>query len=226
MKKCTLILASFLLILDLAYAQLEQGNVLLGGGVSFSLSSREQPAELDLGDDVTTNSFSISPQAAYFVADGLALGLSVGYSRFQADVPYNFTNDFGDTFSGILDEVQDEFFVSPFVRKYWYLGGSESRFAFYLQGSLSIAFGSMESEDVSFSDGEIINREMDTLGFGLGISPGFSFFPSPKWGIELGLQGIGFSVRDPNTDMEDDRETFFSFGLDFFNPSLGIFVFL
>jgi len=98
MKK--VLFAAFLLVSSNAiFAQINQGNWMVGGNVNFTHSK--------IGD-AKSNHFNISPDAGYFFIDQLAAGLRLNYGS--------------DKVKG-ADDASTDWTVSPFVRYYFLPSG-------------------------------------------------------------------------------------------------------
>jgi hypothetical protein len=145
------------------------------------------------GEDIKTTTFEFSPSAGYFVIDNLAVGLDLSFSSETQE-----------------DDKESSFLVGPFARYYKFT--SNEKFAFY--GQTGFMFGSLKDEP----DGA---DETKGSLFNFYISPGFSYFFNEKWALDLRLQGISYTSYDPNKDNDDDKRSEFTFGVEFFNPSLG-----
>ena len=70
-------------------AQTGAGSIIVGGSTSFSINHNSMKTKSDDTDtDPTkTNSFSISPQAGYFIIDNLAVGVSLPISLSASKDP-------------------------------------------------------------------------------------------------------------------------------------------
>jgi hypothetical protein len=149
------------------------------------------------GAKASTN-FTIMPKAGYFLANNIAAGLGLGYSVDE--------DGGGKTQS---------FSIAPFGRDYISLS---DQFRFFAE--LSVPFQSGKTEDAAGNDaGEVTS-------IGANLSPGFVFFPTKKFGIELSFSGISYQ----NTKTEDAAGNkvngasgnSFSIGANSFAPSLGL----
>lgn len=96
MKK--VILAAFLLVSSNAiFAQLNQGQWLVGGNIGFTSSKFSD----EDGDKVST--FEINPNAGYFIIDKLAAGLRLGFESIKVKS---------------ADDATVNWSLAPFVRYY------------------------------------------------------------------------------------------------------------
>jgi len=98
------------------------------------------------------------------------------------------------------DETTFTFSISPFTR--YYVPVVAEKFFIYGEAELEAAFGSERSF------------------FGLHAKPGFAFFPTKRWSIELDFSLLDFSINNP--EGEDNNTTSFSFGVSTFPTSLGV----
>ncbi len=195
MKKLLLITAIALASFFKVSAQTEQGNILLGGAISYE-SDKNDIGDDD--DDDADENLTIMPMIGYFVKNNLALGAGVGYAYHKAP-------------SGAKESY---FTVMPFGRLYKSLGSEQ--FKIFGQLAVPLQFGSFEN-----ADGDDIG---ESTSIGVSLSPGFSFFPTKKFGIELSFTGIEFSnYKEEDNDGDTVVDTnHFSIGADFFSPQLGL----
>jgi hypothetical protein len=161
MKKLTLLTLFVLLAIGFnANAQIEKGNVLVGGdfaNLSFGLNA---PNVFDI---------NITPKAAWFIQDNIALG---GYVNFglQTAKGANTTTSYG---IGALGR--------------YYTGDDVSILRHgRIFGEATAGFGGV---DVSDGGG-------NTNGLNLSVGPGFAYFITPNIGLETllkynGLVGFG-----------------------------------
>lgn len=101
-----------------AFAQVNKGQFLVGGNVSFATSK-----QADADDDFRTTSFNVSPNAGYFFIDQLAGGLRVNLNTFKTKA---------------AEDATTTFVVAPFAR-YYFLPAAEKINVF---ADASYGFGS------------------------------------------------------------------------------------
>lgn len=181
MKK-VLIAAVFALTGFAAQAQIQKGNVLMGGNI----------ANLSLGlDDSKVFSFDLTPKAAWFIEDNLALG---GYADLgiQTAKGSSTTTRYG---IGALGR---------------YYGGSDVEVLRHgrIFGEATVGFGGINTS----------NGGGNTNGVNLGIGPGFAYFVTPNIGLETllkynGLTGFGNASYQSTLTL--------SFGLQVYLPGSG-----
>jgi hypothetical protein len=161
MKKFTLFVLSALFAISFsAKAQIQQGNVLVGSTFSNISLGLNSPHVFD---------FNITPEAAWFVKDNLALGGYVNLGIATAKNS-NTTTTYG---------------VGGLGR--YYTGSDVS----VLKHGRFFAEGTVGLGGTNVSDGG-----GNTNGLNIGIGPGFAYFVTPNIGLETllkyeGLAGFG-----------------------------------
>ncbi len=180
MKKITYLTLIVVTAMTLtAKAQIQQGNVLVGTDfASFKIG-------LDKPNVVNIN---LTPTAAWFIADGIALG---GYANLGIVTAHNSptTTTYG---------------VGALGR--YYTGSDVSVLKhgrFFAEGTVGIG-----GNDVSDGGGS-------TNGLDLSVGPGFAYFITPNIGLELllkynGLVGFGSEAYQSNLNL--------NFGLQIYLP--------
>lgn len=191
MKKFALLCFCSLICL-VGAAQIVKGKKAIGGGISYSKTTQTgYSSEKD-----SNASLEIIPGFGYFVADGLLIGVNIGYSSGKV-------TQFGS------ETKSSGFMGGPFAR--YYKQTSNENFAVY--GQLSALFGSGKETN------SIINQDIKTSSLDIALSPGIVYFVNSTWAIELGFRGIGYSSNDPNKDVDDNEVKTFEIGLNSFLPS-------
>ncbi len=183
MKKfSTLTLVALLIATFSAHAQIQKGNVFVGGNF----------ANLNLGlDNPSIFSVDITPKAAWFIQDNLAVG---GYVNLGLKTQKNSatTTNYG---------------VGALGRYYTGKDVEVLRHGrFFAEGT--VGFGGV---NVSKGGGK-------TNGLNLGVGPGFAYFITPNIGLETmlkynGLLGFGNATTQNNLNL--------SFGLQIYLPGSG-----
>lgn len=201
MKKLILSLAILSGIAMTTQAQTEKGKTVLGGNVYFnSIKSDAEGAK-------AIQNFSIVPSAGYFVADNIAIGTGIGYHTSKGNVA---------SASG----KKEAFVVRPFGRYYKSLS---DQFKFFGQLSVPMEFGNEKAIDADLKVGD---KTGSSTSFGVALSPGFAYYPTPSIGIELSFNGAAYNsykVKDgDDKELKGRGSESFSIGTDFFSPSIGI----
>lgn len=190
MKKSIVTLIVMFIGGAVAHAQIEAGTWLLGGSMSLEGSSDKTKYDGTTTINSRTTSFTLTPQAGYFIVDPLAVGLGLdlntSITRDEND------EDDKDTFSSAA--------LAPFVR--YYLPQK-----FFFQGSFS--FGSATNKDEN--NGSSTTTKYSTSGWS--ISAGYPFFLNNTIAIEgqLGYGSNGYKVKDSDTKYID-QGLFLRFG--------------
>ena len=91
--------AALLLASATGFAQTEKGKLMVGASSDLNFTSMSYDEA-----DTTTNTFEVSPQVGYFVADNITVGLNASYSNTNPEGDDNSTNVVG---------------VGPFARVYF-----------------------------------------------------------------------------------------------------------
>jgi hypothetical protein len=161
MKKFTFLIFSIFMMLKFsANAQIQKGNVLVGGDLADISLGLNSPNVFD---------FNITPKAAWFIQDNLALGgyVNLGIQTAKAS---NTTTSYG---------------VGALGR---YYAGSDMTILKHGRffGEATVGFGG-----VNVSDGG-----GNTNGLNISVGPGFAYFVTPSIGLEAllkynGLTGFG-----------------------------------
>jgi len=195
MKKI-LLSAAALLAFGIAGAQetgttgFSEGDAFISGSVGYSSSKN--------GDSKNSN-FNISPMAAYFVTNNIAVGGMIGYTSGKSE------------FDGEELSSTNGFSISALGRYYFTPSGSFSVFA-----QLQAGYLSREVETI-----DPFTPDYKEDGFGVGFGPGFSYFVSDHFAIEAGLGLLSYSSTEPDFDGAESTNNF-EIGLNFSNVNFGV----
>lgn len=172
MKKLLAIIAISIAALN-SNAQTEAGKIILGGAVQYNSSKNKGP-------ESKISALFIAPNVGYFVADNLAIGISIGYQwgKNEQDV-----EQVGYQNYRIHNRAWN---ISPYVRHYT---AFSEQFRFFAQLSGSYNYNKMETN--ANPSGTPVSQKSNT--FIAQLSPGLAFFPSKRFGIEFALTGISYS---------------------------------
>ncbi|WP_131539927.1 outer membrane beta-barrel protein [Pedobacter nototheniae] len=196
MKKLLLSLVAVAGLVYGANAQTEKGKVILGGNVGFNTSKVDGANKADV-------SFSVVPQAGYFVANNFAIGTGVGYTYNKEVSRLRQTGAFE---------------VAPFGRYYVNLS---DQFKFFGQLSVPMAFGTVKAVDANGDTGAKVGT---STSIGVNVAPGFAFFPTKRIGIEVSVNGLGYENYSVKAEATGAKVKTNSFGLEAntFAPKLGV----
>ncbi len=187
MKK--IIFIAVLAISGSVYGQVSQGSMFLGGSVGFWNQSSKTTikATSTTTDNPGASYFEFRPEFGYFVTDRIAAGLMLDFSSDvwnKTDSTKNKTGEFG---------------VSIFGRYYAPINDK-----FYFWGQLDLGMGSSKTE---VTMGGTTKKAVESSSFGFGISPGFSYFPSTRYGFNFGVGRLGMSSSKNISNPGETTET-------------------
>lgn len=201
MKK-VLILGAFALF-SAANAQMEQGSWMISGksGIEFNSVNTSYEAEGMSFDGAKVNTFNITPSAAYFVVNNLAIGVDLGYTSTKttfnnSELGINFVDE--TSLFSVMPTATYYFIPGNIVRPYLGAGigyGSLTSADFYNEGNTTkggLLWGAkggmvyMLNNRIgvdlgvgysSFTTTETVEgTEVKTIAGGLGVNAGFSLF--------------------------------------------------
>ncbi len=183
------ILAVGILAFVAYYSQAQTAKGNMMIGGSFGFGSTSYEGSPD-----KNNFFSFSPSFGYFVSDNLAVGSGLSFTH-------------NSTSSGINQNSNNSFGLTPFVRYYKFT--SNEKFAFFGQATLGISTYRNES-GTSVSKG---------TGMSFSVAPGFSYFFTNHWAMDLSLAGLGVSSSNPNGASNNSSSIGLTLSM---SPSIGL----
>ena len=181
------------LLCHTVWAQTEAGNTFIGGQIQLQGTFSENE------NDSKIFRYIFSPYAGYFIRDNLTVGGGMSFSNVKIE------NESAD-----YEYINRNFSIFAASRYYIPIGEARKFYA-YVQGTLQFSRGKTEDTNTS--------QELVVHEYSLAIAPGFVYFPSSRWGLELGFSGLSSKIVDIK-----DRESYTSvtLGTDSFAPSLGV----
>lgn len=202
-------------------AQIESGKIMVGGSLGLSTSGGASE-EINSGTSETTDldkrfSFSIVPQAHYFLSENLSVGMGIGYS-FTRYTNINYFVNGTDKFDQVIKTSLVLFL--PQARYYKSLGKK-----FYLFGEVGIPVMIGSQSQLKWNDtgdGVIEDDSVNKVsGLGFDLSLGLDYAISDHFVLEagLGLLNMSYSnVKSTDTDKdgkngEITKETNFNFSV-------------
>lgn len=198
MKK-VLLSAVALLAFGFANAQEEKsnggfskGDVFVSG--SFGITS-DKAYDMNSGDLLKTNGFSIAPKVGFFVTENIAIGGKLGFGSSKVEV---------DGVSG--ENKVNDLTVGAFGR-YYFTPGSQ----FSLFGDLGVDYMSTNYDSM----------DLKRNGINAGLGLGMNYFVSSNFSLEAGLGLLNFSSMKFDFDGAEN-ETSFGLGANLTNISLGV----
>lgn len=193
MKQIILLCMMFWLMNHTLWAQTEAGNKLVGGQLLLRGTFSENK------DRASVFQYELAPYVGYFIKENFTIGGGVSFSNLKIEdesINYEY-----------IDKNLSIFAAS----RYYIPIGEAKKFYVYAQGALEFLWD--KNEFVHDSRKTVIREYI------LAISPGFAYFPSLHWGLELSFSGLNAKVIDIK-----DRQSYTSvtLGTDSFAPSLGV----
>ncbi|TGE14933.1 autotransporter outer membrane beta-barrel domain-containing protein [Hymenobacter elongatus] len=177
------------------HAQTTAGTVLLGGSFGFASGTTKNTSSFSTSAQETkSSSYSLAPRVGYFLADNLAVGLQLDFSRSKskytsAAVPNQSAYNTESTSTGYQ--------IGPFVRYYKMLG---DKAGFY--GQLMAGYSRSEGESTTETP-FALHSEQKSKGYYASFTPGFVFFPTDKLGLEVSVGNLGYGSS--TTELKDSR---------------------
>jgi len=207
MKKNFLLLTSLVGITTAAHAQtaIPAGTVSLGGNVGyFRHTTSAQVAGSTISSESVSSQFQIAPSVGYFVADNLAIGLSLGYVATK--------NTYTSTFAGTSPDLAPNINLrsGAYVQYYKMLTDQ-----FGLVGTLGGGYQYNRTTYVFGPAGNTGSGETKQKGYYASLTPGIVYFPFPKLGISATLGSLAYSrlKETPTTGEPVTTDFGASFGL-------------
>ncbi|WP_326983754.1 OmpW family outer membrane protein [Chryseobacterium sp. MYb264] len=191
MKK--LLLAGAVALFGLSNAQMTKGDWVISGntGLGFNAQSSTVKANGESNDGPKISNFSITPSVGYFVIDGLAVGIDLGFN--------SNTNKFdGDKLTNTT------FSVMPTATYYFNTG---SKFFPFVGAGIGYA---TYKEKYSLSSGAAFNADAKNDGLTWKAKAGVTYMATPSLGINLGLGFDQFYTKNTvlNTEVKTTRNNF------------------
>ncbi|MCB2410451.1 outer membrane beta-barrel protein [Hymenobacter lucidus] len=207
MKKTIGGAALLVLLATAAQAQIAPGTILLGGTMRYSAQSREGTlANTDQTVKLAqTNQFTISPTVGYFLSENLAVGLNLSYSHLKTTdyqyivaVPVSGSGLGSVIKNGRIESKGPSFSVGPVARYYAFVG---EKAAFFGQLGAGFWGDRTESKPEDVLVGSPSSARSTGSGYYAQLAPGFVFFPTPKFGLEVSLQGLMYQRGESKTEI-------------------------
>lgn len=189
-----ILLSVALFISTMAFGQLEKGLVQLGGSVSFTST--------DNGDN-DVSAFNIFPRGGYFVSNNTSIGLQLGYTSITRDAFNVQTNSF-------VELTNQQVLFGAYAR--FHKSAADN---FYLFLQPAFIFGTGEAEGFNSTDS-------DLNSFNIGVSPGVTYFLSPKFAVELSLGALSYTRNKVEGAGIDQTTNTFHFDLDLADINFGM----
>jgi len=164
--------------------------------------------------------YDIKLKGGYTIGNYSFVGLGITHGR---DTSEGLGIILLDTINS--ESVANRNVISPFIRTYYPLAKNQ-RFSFFNEIKMDFGFG--DSESKSYENGEQIEQEnTNDFLFGIGISPGVTFFALESFAFEIQLDVLGYEY-ERSTSIDQDGNEFVSdshnvnFTLDLLSLNFGL----
>jgi len=204
MKKLVLSLCA-LFAFGLANAQesattdgFKKGDTFISGAVGFRTEKK--------GENDKYNQYNISPRAAYFVTNNIALGVSLNYSHRKIDGSFD---------TGTNIQKDNSLSAGVFGRYYF---TPASKFSFFAQ------LGADYVTTKSTLRGYNYSIDYKTNGVSINFAPAISYFVSDHFALEALFGVLSYSSTKPNNDevVKGPSTNTFNADLNLGNINLGL----
>lgn len=192
-------------------------------GASFSLGNTIQTNTTGLIQDVIdgkTGKYNISLKGGYYSGDYTMIGLNLGY----------YQNDFTGTVFQDPDTIQSNsitrgYVITPNLRASIPATATE-RLSFFVAIGLKFSMSNTLDQDVKYVD-QYSRTYSSMYEFGLGVSPGITFFAMENFAFEIQLNIFGYDITVTDTDTEGQEpgreiDQKLNFKLDLLTLELGL----
>ena len=190
--KKTLLSTALVAAAQLAQAQsIPAGTVSLGGNVGYSRSTNSSSNSSNSNNSITytaestVSQFSFSPSVGYFVADDLAIGLTLGYQANRK--PYTTYTPAQGTVRAQLDPTTT-FRLGVYGQYYKMLS---EQFGFL--GTLGGGYQTLRDYAYTSNSNNALISELKASGYYAELTPGIVFFPIPKLGLTASIGSLAFN---------------------------------
>ncbi len=200
-------------------------HLYLSGVIGYqSTSTTTENSLFGLPTDPKFSSFQFAPAIGYTVSDNLMAGVRVAMVNGKStSTAWSINFATGDTTSSEIESKTSSTMYGVFGR-YYIPVGDGGRFFFYPDVNIALfSSGSESNASGTTTDGP------QTNGFLVGVIPGFAFYPSTHWGIELhaGLLGFTSSTTEiesgtAGTPNQENKNTNFGFLANGYSTSVGV----
>lgn len=185
MKK--LLFMSAIALCGLSNAQISKGNWVIGGntGMGFNNSTTKIKSNGTSNDGPKISTFSVTPSLGYFVIDGLAVGIDLGYTN----TVYKELD---------MKQTTSMFSVMPNATYYFQTGGKFFPFlgAGIGYGSSKTKYNFNQFNDEGFPDPLISpNTELKADGLAWKVKGGVTYMATESLGLNLGVSYEQFSSK-------------------------------
>lgn len=143
--------------------------------------------------------YDIKIKGGYSIGNYSFIGLGISHGRDKSEGRGVIILDTLNS-----ESVANRNVISPFLRNYYPLSKNQ-RLSFFNEVKMDFGFG--DSETKSYENGQL--TEMETTNdflFGIGISPGITFFALESFAFEIQLDVLGYEYERTKTIDEEGNE--------------------
>ncbi len=144
--------------------------------------------------------YNINVKGGYTIGNYTMVGLGITHGRDKA------------TGTGIilLDTINSESYTyrnsfTPFLRSYYPLSKNH-RLSFFNELKMNFGFGNTDTKRFN-NNVETEKSESETFVFGIGLSPGVTFFAIESFAFEIQLDVLGYEYKTTTTKTHEGEET-------------------
>lgn len=192
-------------------------------GLAFSLDDRNASNTKGLLQNIIDGNelnYKIEVKGGYFTGDYGMVGLGIEYyqNKFAGQV-------FRDPDTLQSNSITRGYGITPFIRSAIPLTANE-RLSFFT--AVGIGFGMATTNNRSIKNLDEIEKSYTTeYGFGIGLSPGVTFFAMENFAFEIQINVLGYdlSVKETTrngTDVSRDVRQNVNFSIDLLSLDLGL----
>lgn len=151
------------------------------------------------------SNYNIGLSTGYYFSDNYAAGIGFNFSesQFNGDVLGTTVLSRNDTIN--KNSISNQYSILPHLRSSIPLSANQ-RLNIFIDLGFSVGWGNTVTRDYN-SNGSLSKSYADNLSFGVGVSPGITFFAMQNFAIELGLSLIGYNYKVKNTTVDDLPES-------------------
>ncbi len=197
-----LLFSLFLLLPMLSHAQFAAGDVFLGGDIFYRTATSSGGTTFNYTTKSAT--LSIVPTVGFFLNANFSLGARIGYI---ADSRSN-----SNTANSVSSNDRSGWLLGLEAKRFFALN---EKFVFSLRGSAS---HSWNTDSYSASSNTTPTTTRNNV-IGIGISPSFIFFATPRWGFEASVGNLYYSYDKEQTANKTGISSFY---LDLNAVSIGV----
>ena len=169
----------------------DKGSMYISGGIGISNSSQ---------GDLSSTNIKIRPQAAYFVTNNIAIGITIGYESSKL--------------KQLAVEKRNELNMGAYGRYYF---TPQNNFSFFIQGGF--LYINRNIENIPLTGSSVTSK---ISGFQIGAAPGVNYFLSKHFAIETFVGIVSYRTEKPSNIPDAKSTNSLDLSLDISNINFGI----